>query len=93
MLANMRTHGRNMIGNFAMGKMQRVKDKLAGGIEDVVSKFNPEMERTKTLRRANKKDHEFAKNDLKNADVQSRLGLNENKYNPQNRLQQNQKNI
>jgi hypothetical protein len=87
MLANIRTHARNMIGNVAMGKMQRVKDKLAGGIEDVVSKFNPELERTKTLRRADKKTKEFAKQDFKNADVQSRLELNENKYNPQSRLQ------
>ncbi len=87
MLANIRTHGRNMIGNFAMGKMQRVKDKLAGGIEDVVSKFNPEMERTKTLRRADKKTKEFAKNDFKNVEVQSRLELNESKFNPQSRLQ------
>ena len=87
MLANIRTHGRNMIGNFAMGKMQRVKDKIAGGIEDVVSKFNPEMERTKTLRRADKKTKEFAKNDFKNVEVQSRLELNESKFNPQSRLQ------
>lgn len=87
MLANARTHIRNMVGNVAMGKMQRAKDKLAGGIEDVVSKFNPEMERTKTLRLADKKTKEFAKQDFKNADVQSRLELNENKYNPQSRLQ------
>ena len=87
MLANARTHIRNMVGNVAMGKMQSAKDKLAGGIEDVVSKFNPEMERTKTLRRADKKTKEFAKNDFKNADVQSMLELNENKYKPQSRLQ------
>lgn len=87
MLANVRTHARNIIGNLAMGKAQRVKDKIAGGIEDVVSKFNPEMERTKTLRLADDKTIDFAKNDFKNADVQSRLELNENKYNPQSRLQ------
>ena len=87
MLANARTHIRNMVGNVAMGKMQRVKDKIAGGIEDVVSKFNPEMERTKTLRRADAKTKDFAKQDFKNMEVQSRLELNENKYNPQSRLQ------
>lgn len=87
MLANARTHIRNMVGNLAMGKTQRIKDKLAGGIEDVVSKFNPEMERTKTLRRADAKTKDFAKQDFKNMGVQSRLELNENKYNPQSRLQ------
>ena len=87
MLANARTHIRNMVGNVAMGKMQRVKDKIAGGIEGVVSQFNPEMERTKTLAIADKKTKNFAKQDFKNAEVQSRLELNENKYNPQSRLQ------
>lgn len=87
MLANARTHIRNMVGNLAMGKTQRIKDKLAGGIEDVVSKFNPKMERTKTLAFADKKTKDFAKQDFKNMEVQSRLELNENKYNPQSRLQ------
>ena len=87
MLANARTHIRNMVGNLAMGKTQRIKDKLAGGIEDVVSKFNPKMERTKTLAFADKKTKDFVKQDFKNMEVQSRLELNENKYNPQSRLQ------
>lgn len=87
MLANPRTHIRNMVGNVAMGKTQRVKDKLAGGIEDIVSKFNPDMERTKTIAFSDKKTKEFAKNDFNNMEVQSRLELNENKYNPQSRLQ------
>lgn len=87
MLANPKTHIRNMLGNFAMGKTQRLKDKLAGGIEDVVSVFNKDMERTKTLRIADEKTKEFAKNDVLNSDVQSMMELNENKYNPQSRLQ------
>ena len=87
MLANPRTHIRNMVGNFAMGKMQTAKNKVAGAIEDVASKFNPNMERSHTLKSADKKTKEFSKNDFKNADVQSRLELNENKYNPQSRLQ------
>ena len=87
MLANPRTHIRNMVGNVAMGKMQRVKDKLAGGIEDVVSTFNKDMERTKTLRIADYKTKKFAKNDVLNPDVQSMIELNKNKYNPQSRLQ------
>lgn len=91
MLANPRTHIRNMVGNVAMGKTQRIKDKLAGGIEGIVNKFNPEMERTKTIAFANKKTKEFVKEDFKNIDVQSRLELNENKYNPQSRLQNSRK--
>lgn len=91
MLANPRTHIRNMVGNIAMGKTQRIKDKLAGGIEGIVNKFNPEMERTKTIAFANKKTKEFVKEDFKNIDVQSRLELNENKYNPQSRLQNSRK--
>lgn len=87
MLANPRTHIRNMVGNFAMGKIQRVKDKLAGGIEDVVGTFNKDIERTKTLRLADDKTKNFAKNDVLNTDVQSMMELNENKYNPQSRLQ------
>lgn len=91
MLANPRTHIRNMVGNVTMGKTQRIKDKLAGGIEGIVNKFNPEMERTKTIAFANKKTKEFVKEDFKNIDVQSRLELNENKYNPQSRLQNSRK--
>lgn len=87
MLANPRTHIRNIVGNVAMGQTQRFKDKLAGGIEDVVGLFDKDMERTKTLRLADKKTMEFAKKDVMDPDVQSRMELNENKYNPQSRLQ------
>lgn len=87
MLANPKTHIRNMVGNVAMGKTQSLKDKLAGGIEDIVGAFNKDMERTKTLRPADNKTKEFAKNDVLNPDVQSMMELNENKYNPQSRLQ------
>lgn len=87
MLANPKTHIRNMLGNFAMGKTQGVKNKLAGAIEDIVGTFNKDMERTKTLRFADKKTKQFAKEDVLNSDVQSMMELNENKYNPQSRLQ------
>lgn len=87
MLANPRTHIRNIVGNVAMGKTQRVKDKLAGGIEGIVSKINPNIERTKSIAFSDKKTKEFAKNDFNNLEIQSRLELNENKYNPQSRLQ------
>lgn len=87
MLANPKTHIRNMLGNFAMGKTQGVKNKLAGAIEDIVGTFNKDMERTKTLRFTDKKTKQFAKEDVLNPDVQSMMALNENKYNPQSRLQ------
>lgn len=87
MLANIKTHGRNLIGNLAMNKIQKAKNKVAGAIEGTVAKFNPEMERTHTLKRASKETRAFAKQDVKNMDVQTQLGMNENKYNPQSRLQ------
>ncbi len=87
MLANIKTHGRNLIGNLAMNKIQKAKNKVAGAIEGTVVKFNPEMERTHTLKRASKETKAFAKKDIQNMDVQAQLGMNENKYNPQSRLQ------
>ena len=85
MLANPRTHIRNIIGNTAMGKTQGIKNKIAGSIEGVISKINSDMERTHTIVPSSKKVKEFAKNDIKN--VADRLGLNENKYNPKTRLE------
>lgn len=86
MLFNLRTHVRNITGNLVMGQIQTTKNKLvAGTIEDVASKFNPDMERTHTIRRANKEVKAFAKNDIKN--VADRLELNSNKYNPKSRLE------
>ena len=87
MLANPKTHIRNIVGNVAMGGMQSVKNKVAGAIEGTVAQFNPEMERTHTLKPASKEVKQFAKNDIKN--VADRLELNENKYNPKSRLENN----
>lgn len=86
MLANPRTHIRNIIGNSAMGTMQYgIKNKVAGAIEGVVSQFNIEMERTHTIVPASKEVKQFAKNDIVN--VLDRLELTENKYNPKTRLE------
>lgn len=88
MLANIRTHNRNVIGNTAMHGIQYgIKNKVAGAIEGVVSKINPNMERTHTIIPASKEVKVFAKADIKN--VADRLGLNENKYNPKSRLENN----
>lgn len=87
MLGNPRTHIRNIVGNFLMGKAQGVKNKVAGTIEGTVAKFNPDMERTHTIVPASKEVLEFAKNDIEN--VASELELNENKYHPQSRIESN----
>lgn len=85
MLGNPKTHIRNMVGNFLMGKAQDTKNKVAGVIEGTVAKFNTDMERTHTIKISNKEVLKFAKNDIKN--VSDRLGLNDNKYNPKSRLE------
>ena len=85
MLANPKTHIRNIVGNTAMAGVQGLKNKVAGTIEGVVSKVNPNMERNHTIVSASKEVTTFAKNDIKN--VADRLGLNENKYNPKTRLE------
>ena len=87
MLGNPKTHIRNMVGNFLMGKVQDTKNKVAGVIEGTVAKFNTDMERMHTIKRASKEVIDFAKNDIKN--VSDRLGLNDNKYNPKSRLENN----
>ena len=84
MLGNFRTHIRNMTGNFLMGIAQDTKNKVAGTIEGVVAKFNPEMERTKTIKMPSREVLEFAKQDYKNAQIES-----ENKYNPKSVLEKN----
>lgn len=89
MLANPRTHIRNIVGNVSMAGVQTVKNKIAGGIEAVVNKFNPEMERTHTIIPASEEIKQFAKNDIKN--VSDRLGLSQNKYNPKTRLENSMK--
>lgn len=87
MLANPRTHIKNIVGNTAMGGVQGIKNKVAGGIESAVSKINPDMERNHTVIPASKEVKAFAKADIEN--VADRLGLNENKYNPKTRLENN----
>lgn len=89
MLANPRTHIRNIVGNVSMAGVQTVKNKIAGGIEAVVNKFNPEIERTHTIIPASEEIKQFAKNDIKN--VSDRLGLSQNKYNPKTRLENSMK--
>ena len=85
MLGNFRTHIRNLSGNFFMGITQDVKNKVAGGIEDVVAKFNPDMERTHTIKRPSQEVLEFAKKDIKNVKAE----LSGNKYTPKSMLQNN----
>ena len=90
MLANPTTHIRNIVGNTAMTGTQGLKNKIAGGIEDIVAIFNKDMERTKSLvRRVDAKTAKFAKDDINN--VADRLGLNQNKYSPTSRIESNKR--
>ena len=65
MLGNARTHIRNIFGNVAMDLVQQVKNKVAGAEQDVASIFKPSLERTATLRLANKEQRKFAREDAK----------------------------
>ncbi len=85
MLANPKTHIRNIVGNTAMAGTQSVKNKVAGIIEGTVAKFNPGMERNHTVIPVSEEVKNYAKSDIVN--VADRLGLNENKYNPKTRLE------
>ena len=87
MLANPRTHIRNILGNFAMARVQSAKNKVAGVTEGVVSKFYKNMERTHTIVPASKDVKAFAKADIEN--VSDRLGLTEGKLNPKSRIESN----
>lgn len=92
MLGNPKTHIRNSFGNITMEGLRQVKNKIAGAIEDAYySVTGKEGERTHTLRFADKKTKDFAKQDVKNRDVKTMLGETEDKYNPQSRLKQSQR--
>lgn len=87
MLANPKTHIRNIVGNFAMGLTQQFKSKVAGTIEQVTGQ---DRTHTSFLEKRNKANTDFAKNDLKN--VAAQLGIGESKYsNPKTQIQQNQR--
>lgn len=88
MLANPRTHFRNIIGNFSMAGVQSIKNKVAGGLEAVAQKTGMIDKRTKTLKPANKQTRDFAKADVDN--VMSRLN-NESKFDTRNLIQQYQR--
>lgn len=77
MLFNPRTHIRNIIGNFAMGKIQGVKNKVGAGLEAVAQKTGIIKERTKAIKPASKETKRFAKADFDN--VKERI-TNEDKF-------------
>lgn len=88
MLANPRTHIRNIIGNLSMASVQKVKNKVAGGLEAIVQKTGMIDERTKTLKPATREVKKFAKADVDN--VFDRLN-NESKFDTKNLIQQYQR--
>lgn len=93
MLSSPTTHLRNIIGNLTMGGIQGIKDKIAGGIEDLYYGISGKQgERTKTFGKANKEYFNFATEDLKNDVVKTKLGYGSNKYtNPKSQLEQNKR--
>lgn len=86
MLGNPRTHIRNIGANVVMNITKTGKDLVAGGIEDVVSVWNKDMERTKTLKRSTKEQIQFAKQD---AEIMKDLIDGGGKYDIQNRIEEN----
>ena len=88
MLANPRTHIRNIIGNLSMASVQRIKNKVAGGLEAIAQKTGMIDKRTKTLKPASKEVKAFAKADVEN--VLGRLN-NESKFDTKNLIQQYQR--
>lgn len=88
MLANPRTHIRNIIGNLSMASVQKVKNKVAGGLEAIAQKTGMIDERTKTLKPASREVKKFAKADVDN--VLDRLN-NESKFDTKNLIQQYQR--
>ena len=72
MLANPRTHIRNIVGNTIFIPAVRAKDVIAAGIERIAQLGNSEVERTKVA--AVKKEYrEFAKNDANSKEVKALL--------------------
>lgn len=88
MLANPRTHIRNIIGNLSMANVQTIKNKVAGGLESIAQKTGMIDQRTKSLKPANKEVKAFAKKDVEN--VLGRLN-NESKFDTKNLIQQYQR--
>lgn len=88
MLANPRTHIRNIIGNFSMANVQSIKNKIAGGLESIAQRTGMIDQRTKTLKPASKEVKLFAKKDVEN--VLDRLN-NESKFDTKNLIQQYQR--
>ena len=88
MLANPRTHIRNIIGNLSMASVQTVKNKIAGGLETIAQKTGMIDKRSKTLKPASRETRKFAKSDVNN--VMARLN-NESKFDARNLIQQYQR--
>ena len=88
MLGNPKTHIKNLGANVFMNITQQVKNKVGGAIEDVVGITNKNLERTKTLKPANKEQRNFAKQDAEYMKDKIDGG---GKYDIKNAIQSNQK--
>ena len=63
MLGNPKTHFRNIGGNVVMHYLNNLKNQVSGGIQDVYKLFKKKHEKTNTLKRANRDQRQFAKED------------------------------
>ena len=83
MLANPRTHIRNIVGNTIFIPAVRTKDVIATGIERMAQLGNSEVERTKVAT-VKKEYREFAKNDANSKEVKALL--KDQKYDERSQL-------
>lgn len=88
MLGNPKTHIKNIGANVAMNITQNVKNTIAAGMEDAVSVFNKNMERTKTLKHSTDEQIDFARQD---AEYMKDLIDAGGKYDIKNIIQNNKK--
>ena len=88
MLGNPKTHIKNLGANLAMNLTQNLKNKVGGALEAIVNVFNPNMERTKTLKFSNKYQRQFAKQDAD--EMIGQLGAG-GKYDIKNIIEQNKR--
>lgn len=104
MLANPKTHIRNIVGNLTMGQVQKVKNKVAGAIEsatlgtetgrNVLSKIagrDITEGRTHSWKPTTQENRAWAKEFLNDKDINSRLGIGSDKYTPKQGIEKYQR--
>lgn len=104
MLANPKTHIRNIVGNLTMGQVQKVKNKVAGAIEtatlgtdtgrNILSKIagrDITEGRSHSWKPTTQENRTWAKEFLSDKDINSRLGIGSDKYTPKQGIEKYQR--